>query len=339
MKITAVILAAGHGKRMHSRIPKVLHPLARRPMIHYSIENAAAASTETPVVVVGHGAEDVQAEVGDTARFAIQEQQLGTAHALMAAEPLLAGQTDLVLLVTADMPLVTVETMRRIVATQQANSGPVTLLTVTYADPRGFGRVLRAADGRVLRIVEEAQATEAELAVRELNASVYCFRADWLWPALKRIRLSPKGEYYLTDIVEVANADGQAVQALMTADPDETIGINTRAYLAEAEAILRRRINGYWMEHGVTLTDPNTITIEPGVQIGQDTIVYAGTHLRGGTVVGSDCQIGPNTVLTDVRVGNSCTIMASVLADISLPDATRLDPWSSYPKGATLGTG
>lgn len=337
MKIAAVILAAGHGKRMLSQLPKVLHPLARRPMILYSIESAAAVTTETPVVVIGHGAEVVRAAVGDRGRFAVQAEQLGTAHALQSARPLVEGQCDLVLVITADMPLIKTETMQQIIAAQRENSGPITMLTVEYDDPRGFGRVLRDPSGNVLAVVEEAQATPEQLEIRELNASVYCFRSDWLWPALEQIEKSPKGEYYLTDIVEVAARQGLPVRAIRSTDPDETIGINNRAYLAEAEAILRRRINRHWMDAGVTLVDPETTYIEPEVTIGQDTVIYPNTHLRGRTAIGSNCEIGPNVVLTDTKIGNSCTILVSVIEAAILEDEVRVGPFAHVAGGSHAG--
>lgn len=339
MRISAVILAAGHGKRMVSQLPKVLHPLARRPMILYSIDSTAAVTTETPVVVIGHGAEAVRATVGDRGRFAVQVEQLGTAHALQTARPLLEGQTDLVLVVTADMPLITTETMQQIITAQRENSGPLTMLTVEYDDPRGFGRVLRGPDGHVVAVVEEAQATPEQLEVRELNASVYCFRADWLWPALEQIEKSPKGEYYLTDIVAVAARQRRVVQALKTADPAETIGINNRAYLAEAEAILRRRINQRWMDAGVTLVDPETTYIEPDVTIGQDTVIYPNTHLRGRTTLGSNCVIGPEVLLTDTKIGNSCTILVSVIENAILEDEVQVGPFAHVASGSVAGVG
>lgn len=327
MIVTGVILAAGHGKRMLSRLPKVLHPLAGRPMILYSIQAVAEATGRKPVVVVGHGADAVRATAGDRADFALQEQQLGTAHALAVTRPLLEGRTDLVLLATADMPLLTADTFARLIAEQKANDGPVTMLSLIAEDPHGFGRVVRGPGGEVLAIVEEAQATPEQLAIRELNASVYCFRADWLWPALERVEKSPKGEYYLTDLVGIAVGDGYTVRALVAEDPQEAIGINTRAYLAEAEEIMRNRINQRWMDAGVSLVDPRTTYIEPDVTIGKDTIIYPNTHLRGETRVGSDCRIGPNAVLNGALVGDGCTVLSAVVEDSVLEEGARVEPF------------
>jgi bifunctional UDP-N-acetylglucosamine pyrophosphorylase/glucosamine-1-phosphate N-acetyltransferase len=339
MKTVAVILAAGHGVRMNSSTPKVLHNLAGKPLIQYALQAAAGSSDDLPVVVVGHGAEAVRQEVGKAARFAIQEQQLGTAHALLSAETLLRDSTDLVLVITADMPLFRTETLHRLVDKQKNNSGPLSLLTALSIDARGFGRVLRNANGEVQAVVEEAQATPEQLALRELNVSVYCFSAAWLWPALHRVPISPKGEYYLTDVVGIAVADGLAVNALQLDDPDEAMGINTRVHLAQAEAILRRRTNETWMLAGVTLVDPHTTYIEPGVTIGRDTVIWPNTYLQGKTAIGEGCTLGPNTIIRDTRLGQGCKVLASLLESAILEDHVDMGPFSHLRPGAHLAEG
>ncbi len=218
MKIASVILAAGQGTRMRSALPKVLHPLLGRPMIHYALDTATAVAGSRPVVVVGYGAEAIRQALGEAALYALQEPQLGTGHAVLQAEPLLRGAADLVLATYADMPLLTEGTLNSLVEAQKTNPGPITMLSGVSDDPRGFGRVVRDAQGQVQAIVEEAQATPEQLAIRELNVGVYCFAAEWLWSALGRIPLSPKGEYYLTDLVGLAVADGLVVRALAAQD-------------------------------------------------------------------------------------------------------------------------
>ncbi len=338
-RITAVILAAGQGTRMRSRLPKVLHPICGRPMIRYALEAAQAAASEPPVVVVGIGAEEVKAAVGPEVRFALQEQQLGTGHAVLAAQDSWAGSADLVLVTYADMPLLTGETLRRLVAAQQANPGPVSLLTVRMEDPHGFGRILRGPEGGVLSIVEEAQATPEQAAIRELNVGAYCFDARWLQGALARIPLSPKGEYYLTDAVGIAVVDGLRVNAAELGDPIEVLGVNTRVHLAEAEKAMRRRINEACMLAGATLIDPESTYIEAGVQIGSDTVIWPNTYLRGSTQIGEGCAIGPNTMVQDTRVGNGCTVVASVLEGAVLEDRVTMGPFARLRKGAHLAEG
>jgi len=345
MKTTAVILAAGQGTRMRSALPKVLHPLLGRPMVRYSIDTVQKATGEKPVLVIGHAAEAVRQQVGEAADFVLQEPQLGTGHALQQAAARLRGQTDFILATTADMALFTVETYERLLAAHQERFArdpqgcPITLLSVISQDARGFGRVVRKPDGEVQAVVEEAQATPEVLALQELNTSVYCFTADWLWNALPRIPLSPKGEYYLTDLIGIAVSDGLSVQAVAVADPCEAIGINTRLHLAEAEAILRQRINQAWMLAGVSLIDPHTTYIEPDVIIGQDTVIWPNTYLHGSTRIGENCTIGPNSILRDTLVGDRCRVLVAVTEKAILENDVEIGPFARLRKGAHLANG
>ena len=338
MRLISIILAAGQGTRMRSALPKMLHPLAGQPMVLHALDAVAGLTDQPPVLVVGHGAEAVGEAVGGRARLVTQAEQLGTAHAVRCAEALCRGGSDLVLVTYGDMPLLTAGTLERLAAAQRANPGPFTLLTVELDDPHGFGRVIRQPDGSVLKIVEEAQASAAEKQVRELNVGAYCFRSDWLWDALPRIAVSPKGEYYLTDAVELAVTDGLRVDAIQLEDPEETIGVNTRVHLAEAEAVLRRRINTAWMLAGVSLVDPQRTYIDVGVSIGQDTTLYPDTYLRGRTVIGSNCRIGPNSVIEDSAVGDGCTILASVMEGAVVEDGVEMGPFCHLRKGAHLAS-
>jgi bifunctional UDP-N-acetylglucosamine pyrophosphorylase/glucosamine-1-phosphate N-acetyltransferase len=341
MKIAAIVLAAGKGTRMRSSQPKVLHPLLGRPMVMYALEAAAKAANDKPVLIIPYGAEDIQNIVGEAAEFAFQEPQLGTGHAVSQGETYLKGKSDAVLVTTADMPLLQAATLERIVAAHGLESPQpaVSFLTLRSSQSRGFGRIRRDDHGQVMAIVEEAQATPAELELGELNASVYCFHAEWLWEALPRIQASPSGEYYLTDLVGLAVQDGLKVQALPIEDPTEAIGINNRLHLAEAEAILRARINQVWMLAGVTLVDPPTTYIEPNVQIGQDTVIWPNTTLRGSTRIGTACDLGPNTVITDSSVGNGCKVFWSVLEKAVLEHRVEIGPFAHLRKGAHLGEG
>jgi bifunctional UDP-N-acetylglucosamine pyrophosphorylase/glucosamine-1-phosphate N-acetyltransferase len=337
MKITAVLLAAGQGTRMKSDLPKVLHPLCGKPMIWHVLQALQTAVTEPPVVVVGHGAEAVKASLGASARTVLQEPQLGTGHAVMQAEALLKGETDLVIVTYADMPLLRGETFGRLVDAQRLNPGPLSLLTVIADDPRGFGRILRKADGTVQAIVEEYVATPEQQQIKELNVGAYCFDAEWLWGALKRIQKNPKkGEYYLTDVVEIAVQDNLPVQAVLHDDFSETIGINTRVHLSEAEAVLRARINREHMLNGVSMTDPASTYIDAGVKIGRDTTLLPNTYLHGNTVIGERNIIGPNTIIRDTVIGNGCRILASVLEGAILEDEVEMGPFARLRKGAHL---
>ena len=339
MRLSAVILAAGQGTRMKSSLPKVLHLLLGKPLAWYAQEAIREATHSKPVMVIGHEADQVRQALGDQAEYVLQQPLLGTGHAVMQAEPLLAGKTDLVLVTYADMPLLTAQTLDSLVEKAQSHPGPVSMLTVTSDETRGFGRILREANGQVSGIVEEAQATTEQLAIHELNPGVYCFRSSWLWEALKRIQLSPKGEYYLTDLVGMAVAEGHTIQTLGVDDPNEVIGINTRLHLAQAEALLRQRINREWMLAGVSMIDPSSVYIEPEVTLGQDTTLWPGTYLHGSTQIGEGCVIGPNTIIKDTKVGDGCTLLASVLEGALLEDHVEIGPYCHLRKGAHLCKG
>ena len=339
MKVTSVLLAAGQGTRMKTLFPKVLHPVCGKPMLAYALEAACSVSTEQPVVIVGKDAQALNEYLGDSARCIVQDPPLGTGHAVQQAETSLRGKTDLVLVTYSDMPLLTHETLLKLVETQKKNPGPMTMLTVIAADPRGFGRVIRSPQGNVQAVIEEAAATPEQLSIRELNAGAYCFSSDWLWDALRRIPLSKKGEYYLTDTVGLAANSGLPVQALVIADLTEIIGINTRLHLAEAEAAMRMRINRMHMLAGVTIIDPAVTYIEPGVTIGQDTVIWPNTYLRGKTSIGESCTIGPNTIVEDTTIGNDCQILAAVMEKAVVDDEVSVGPFAHLRKGAHLCKG
>jgi bifunctional UDP-N-acetylglucosamine pyrophosphorylase/glucosamine-1-phosphate N-acetyltransferase len=339
MKTTAVILAAGQGRRMLSNKPKVLHRLMGKPMLQYSLDIIREITNDKPVIVIGHGAQAVEESMSDQARFVVQEPLLGTGHALLQAETLLSGKTDRILVITADMPLLRSETLQRLIGASQKNSTPVTMLTVEDKNPRGFGRVVRDEQKDIVAIVEEAQATAQQLKITEINPSVYCFRDEWIWSALRRIPLSKKGEFYLTDVIEIAIKDGFAIQALPVEDVSETVGINTRVHLAEAVAILRDRINHELMISGVTIIDPTSTYIEDSVTIMKDTIIWPNTYLEGKTIIGENCQLGPNTIVRDARIGNNCRILASVVDRAILDDRVDIGPYANLRKGAHLCEG
>ena len=337
MKVTTVLLAAGQGTRMKSDLPKVLHSLAGAPMLWHTLQAVNQASTEKPVVIVGHGAEQVREFVGETGICILQEPQLGTGHAAMQAESALKGKTDYVIVTYADMPLLRGETFQQLVETQKQNPGPVSMLTVIANDPRGFGRVVRKDDGTVAAIVEEYVATPEQKAIKELNVGAYCFSADWLWDALSRIEKNPqKGEYYLTDTIELAVSDGLPVQALVHDNLAETIGINTRVHLAEADTAMRQRINRDLMLAGVSMVDPASTFIEAGVTIGKDTVVMPNTYIQGNTTIGERCQIGPNAFIRDSRIGNGCIVFMSVMDRAQLDDDVDIGPFARLRKGAHL---
>ena len=336
MKIVSILLAAGKGTRMRSKMMKVLHPLQGKPLVWHSIQQVGKVSQLPPVVIVGHQSEAVVAAVGDAADFIVQAEQLGTGHAVLQAKDHLAGKADLVLVVYGDMPLLRAETFGKLIETQKSNSGPISMLTIIEEDPRGFGRIVRNEMGLVDAIVEEVDCTPEQQEIKELNVGVYCVQADWLWENLPNVPLSAKGEYYLTDIIALARQQGLDVRAEIMEDSKEAMGINTRVHLAEAEAIIRRRTNEALMLSGVTMIDPNTTYIDAGVTIGQDTIIYPNTTIMGETEIGEDCMIGPNTIIRDAKIGSHCEVFASVIEQAVIEDHVDIGPFGHLRKGAHL---
>jgi len=339
MNLDVVILAAGLGTRMRSKIPKVLHHLAGQPLITYTVDLAGRLVSRKPVVVIGHGGEKVKEVLGDKAEFVWQKEQLGTGHALLQTRPLLEPRKSDILLLYADMPLVREETLRKLLDAHKRERAAITFLTVHAQDSMGFARVLRDAEGRVLRIIEEAEASEEEKRITELNGGVYCFDGSWLWEHLPQLSLHPKGEFYLTDLIGMAVEEGRKVGTISVEDVEEVLGINTRAHLARAEAVMRRRIAEFWMERGVTFLNPDASYIEASVQIGPDTVIYPDTYLCGSTRIGEDCRIGPNTIIRDSVIGNACVIEASVIEGSTLEDDVHVGPFSHLRPGSHLAQG
>jgi bifunctional UDP-N-acetylglucosamine pyrophosphorylase/glucosamine-1-phosphate N-acetyltransferase len=334
MNLAVVLLAAGESTRMKSERPKVLHPLAGKPMVSYGIETAAQLGAGKPVLVVGHALERVRAVVGEAVEYVVQEERLGTGHAVLQARPHLEGRCDTVLVYYGDMPLLSGETLRRLLALHAEGRGPITMLILLAQDPRGFGRVVRDAGGSVLGIVEEVDCTPEQLPIRELNAGVYCFDAAWLWDHLPRLQTSRTGEYYLTDTVGMAVAERAEVMAVTTDDEAECMGINTRVHLSEVEEELRRRINRHWMLSGVTLVHPATTYIDTAVEIGRDTVIHPNTYLKGETRVGSHCTIGPNSVLVDSTVGDRCVVRLSMCEQSFLESGREVGPFAHLHAGS-----
>lgn len=340
----AVILAAGKGTRMKSALHKVLHPLRGKTIIQHGLDiaNASGLLTRKPVVVIGHDAEAVRGAIGQQAVCVLQEQQLGTGHALMMAQDeaeLLGGQSQ-VICMYGDMPLLRPETIRKVIDARTRYGAAIAMLTVTVDNPRGFGRVLRNPSGQITAIIEEVDCTPEQLRSRELNVGVYCFDGEWLWNALSRIKPNPrKAEYFLTDTVELANKDGRPVVGVATDDIDETIGINTRVDLADADAAMRKRINRAHMLNGVTITDPSAVYIDADVSIGRDSVILPNTHILRGTKIGDGCVIGPNSLLDAATIGDRCEIRQSVIRESQVDEDSDVGPWSHLRNGAHVLAG
>jgi bifunctional UDP-N-acetylglucosamine pyrophosphorylase/glucosamine-1-phosphate N-acetyltransferase len=324
---------------MESDQPKVLHELAGRPLIQWVVRIVEEATQEKPYVVVQPEAGSVREALATDVHFIVQPEPLGTGHAVAQAQTEIASRADLVLVTYSDMPLISAETYQALISAQGENQGPLTILSVRGDESRGFGRVLRDEDGQVRGIVEQARASPAQLSIREFNVGAYCFQAEWLWGALSQLGQSESGEYYLTDLIELAVSQGRRVGSVEVQDPEEAIGINTRVHLAEAEAAMRRRINRRWMARGVTLQDPNSAYIGPDVELARDVVILANTHLEGGTRVGTGTRIGPNSIVRDAVIGERCCLISSFVDRASLGDDVSVGPFARLRKGARLANG
>jgi bifunctional UDP-N-acetylglucosamine pyrophosphorylase/glucosamine-1-phosphate N-acetyltransferase len=341
----AVIMAAGKSTRMKSRTPKVLHAVAGRAIID-SIVHAAREGcgvTDT-IAVVGHAAERVREHLttrwGASVRYAVQEPQHGTGHAIMQAAPLLEDFDGDVLTLAGDTPLVSAEVLRLLLEHHRATGAAATALTAVMDDPAAYGRILRGADGGVTRIVEARDASEDELAVHEINTSIYCFRAKALFGALGRLRPeNAQGEYYLTDVIALLAGDGERVEAVVSPDPAVVMGVNTRVELAEAGEILRARKLHQMMLDGVTIIDPRSTYVDLDVSVGPDTTLHPGTVLQGATTIGSGCEIGPFSQVRDSALGDDVRFLQSVAVLSEIEDGARVGPFSSLRPGTVMKAG
>lgn len=343
MKLAAAVLAAGQGTRMKSKLPKVLHPVVGKPMAHWALEIAGQVGAENIALVIGHGADQLRSALSNfqlpTSNFQFVEQaeQRGTGHAVLQARDVLRGKADVIVVTYADMPLLKSETLKKLADLHTSSHSTITMLTVVSDDSMAFGRIVRDAQQHVLRIVEEADATPEQRAIKELNCGVYCFDAEWLWEHLTQLKPGgKKQEYYLTDLVAMAVAEHCHIEAIVSRDVGEIIGVNNRAQLAQAEKLMRERINQSLMLAGVTMIDPATTYIESGVEIGVDTIIEPNTHLHGSTRIGENCRIGPNTIIRDSTIGDSCTILSSDLTEAIVEENVRMGPYARLRSGAHL---
>ncbi|MDE2695177.1 MAG: bifunctional UDP-N-acetylglucosamine diphosphorylase/glucosamine-1-phosphate N-acetyltransferase GlmU [Chloroflexota bacterium] len=333
---TAIVLAAGRGTRMRSRTPKVLHPVAGRPMLHLVLDALATAGFDRRVVVAAD-ADDEVAEAGRSrATIAVQDTPLGTGHAVLAAREA-AGDAERVLIVNGDLPLLTADTLAALADAHCAERAVLSFLTVEVDDPTGYGRIVRdGAEGHVAGIVEEADTDEQTRAIPEVNAGVYTAEAAWLWSALDALAPAPNGEIYLTDAVRAAVSSGCRVHAQRLGDATEAQQVNTRAELAAADTAMRDRIRESLMATGVTLVGPETIYVDAGVEVGEDTTLLPGTHLMGDTIVGGECEIGPNAVLRDMHVGDRCTIGGSTLEGSTVADGVDIGAYCRVRPGSVI---
>lgn len=336
-----VVLAAGEGTRMKSSIPKVLHPVGGRSLVHHAVAAASELHPEHLVVVVGHGRDQVAAhlaEVAPKAAIAVQDQQLGTGHAVGCALQELPQLTGTVVVTYGDVPLLTGETLQHLVDEHNRLGNAVTILTARLADPTGYGRVLHDPDGQVTGIVEQQDATDEQLQVREINSGIYAFDAATLADALERLDTdNAQGELYLTDVVGIARADGKRVGALPLDDSCQTDGVNDRVQLAALHRELNRRTVERWMRDGVTVRDPQTTWIDTDVTLERDVTLEPNTLLLGTTTVATGARIGPNTQLVDTEVGARAEISNTTSYGAVIGPEATVGPYTYLRPGTRLG--
>ena len=334
----AVVLAAGSGTRMRSKTPKMLHRVCGREMVTIVVDAVTEAGFGPVAVVVPNDSQAIRDAIGDRARFAVQAEPLGSGHAAAQAESVFGGVGN-VLVLYGDLPLLLPETLGEMRRLHDEREACVTILTATEVATDGMGRVVRSASGEIEAVVEEDQAEEATLAIGETNAGVYCFRASWLWDNVGKLGPSPRGEIFLTDLIAVAARQGVTIESLQSARPSETLGVNTRVQLAEAEAVLRQRIREHWMLCGVTMPDPSSVYIDADVELGQDTSVLPNSHVTGASRVGSGCEIGPGSIIRNAVIGDRCRILSSVIEGSTLEEDVDVGPFSNVRPGSHLGKG
>ncbi|RIN56987.1 bifunctional UDP-N-acetylglucosamine diphosphorylase/glucosamine-1-phosphate N-acetyltransferase GlmU [Staphylococcus simulans] len=337
MQRYAVVLAAGKGTRMKSKLYKVLHKVAGKSMIEHVVDSVKQAGTDEIVTIVGHGAESVKETLGSQSSYSFQEEQLGTAHAVKMAADELKGKEGTTLVVCGDTPLITPETLKALADYHEAQQAGVTVLSATADNPFGYGRIVRDQDGRLAKIVEQKDATEAEREIDEISTGIFAFDNVLLFELLEKVKNdNAQGEYYLPDVITLALEAGKIADAYRTDDFDEIMGVNDRVALSKAEAAYRERVNEYHMRNGVTLIDPALTYIEADVQIGMDTIIEPGVHLGKGTVIGEDTVIGQYSDVNNSTIGNRTTIKQSVVNDATVGDDTTVGPFAQLRPNAHL---
>jgi bifunctional UDP-N-acetylglucosamine pyrophosphorylase/glucosamine-1-phosphate N-acetyltransferase len=328
-KTAAVIMAAGKSKRMKTKLPKMLHPLMGRPLIDYVLDAAAGAGIGDMVMVVGHEKDLLMQHVGERASFAVQEEQMGTGHAVLQALPRLQGFTGDVAILSGDMPLLTAETLKGLIAHHRAAGAAITVLTAMLEDPGRLGRIVRDSQGRLQAIVEAADATPAQLAIREINTGTYVFQADHLRRVLPNVGSdNAQKEIYLTDTIGMTIQAGLPVEALPCTHWQESLGVNSRSDLAAASTALRNTINEGLMASGVTLYDPANTYVEASVEIAPDTLILPGCMITGPTRIGSGCIIGPHCRIDASTIGNGVQIRESVILSSTIGNDVNVGPYA-----------
>ena len=335
---TSVILAAGMGTRMKSKMPKVLHKVCGKPLSKWVIDASKAAGADKVCAVVGHKAETVKEVLGDVCEFALQAEQKGTGHAVMQAIDVIKNSKGEVVILNGDTPLITAETINKAIEYHKNNGNQATVITAILDDATGYGRIVRDNDGSVLKIVEQKDASEEEKKINEVNSGMYVFDAQSLVYALDKITPNnAQGEYYLTDILEILLSAGKKIGGYAISDNDEIRGINDRVQLNEAEKIMQKRINEYHMRNGVTMRNPESVYIEDGVEIGNDTEICQNVTIKSGTKIGSDCVIGSGSMLDRAVIHDGVDVLSSVILESEVDEGTHVGPFAYIRPNCHVG--
>lgn len=335
---TSVILAAGMGTRMKSKMPKVLHKVCGKPLSKWVIDASKAAGADKVCAVVGHKAETVKEVLGDVCEFALQAEQKGTGHAVMQAIDVIKNSKGEVVILNGDTPLITAETINKAIEYHKNNGNQATVITAILDDATGYGRIIRDNDGSVLKIVEQKDASEEEKKINEVNSGMYVFDAQSLVYALDKITPNnAQGEYYLTDTLEILLSAGKKIGGYVISDNDEIRGINDRVQLNEAEKIMQKRINEYHMRNGVTMRNPESVYIEDGVEIGNDTEICQNVTIKSGTKIGSDCVIGSGSMLDRAVIHDGVDVLSSVILESEVDEGTHVGPFAYIRPNCHVG--
>lgn len=322
---------------MKSGTSKVLHEIFHKPLVYYPIEAARYAGAQEVCLVVGHKSEEVMKTFGDTVKYALQAERLGTGHAVMQAMDFI-GDDGEILVLYGDTPLITAQTIEKMLAFHRKKKNAVTVLSALVDDPTGYGRIVRDESKHFVKIVEQKDATDEEKRITEINGGMYVFEAKHLKSALSKITNNNKQqEYYLTDTIEILLHEGYNVDAIAIMNPDDILGVNSREQLAQATAIMKQRINRKHMDNGVTLIDPHHTYIDPEVEIGQDTVIEPGCIIEGNTSIGEKCLIGYNTKIRNCKVGNSVAIESSMLIDSQIDEGCHIGPFAYIRPNSHIG--
>jgi len=338
-KWAVVVLAAGKGRRMNSSLPKVLHPFCGKEMVRYVLEAVQPLVDGPVVVVISPESRKVSNLISSSVEYVEQIKPKGTGQALLEAEKVLNGRASNVLVLYGDTPLITSFTLIKLMERHQAANATITLVTSDLVSPSGLGRVERNSEGEITNIIEESEATNSQMAIKEINGGVYAFKSNWLWPALLQVRAVENGEYYLTKLIEIAAKDEVPVESVFPREPGEVFGVDNKLKLAEAESVMRRRILDGWMMSGVTVVDPVTTYVDSTVTVGSNTTVYPNTTITGATSIGSECHIGPNTMIYNSAIQENCKVFASVLENVKLEASVNVGPYSYIRSGTYLENG